>query len=115
MYTLEQIAEEVFTLKGSYNGITSDVKEIKRQQQDLYNKTERDKTELIERIERGNASLKTELVYRIERGNASLKTEFVDRILTTKTELIQWIIGLLIGFTAVIISAVWAMLSFAIK
>ena len=100
MYTLEQIAEEVFILKGQYNGISADVKEIKhevkelrsdmlREIKELYNKTERDKTELIERIERGKAEL--------------LK------------ELLKWMLAMFIGFATLIITALWAILNFAIK
>jgi uncharacterized protein YbcI len=55
----------------------------------LYEKTERDKTELIERMERGLASLRVELTEKIERGLASLRVELIERMERDKTELIE--------------------------
>ena len=51
----------------------------------LYEKTERDKMELIERMERGLASLRVELIERMERD----KTELVERMERDKGELTE--------------------------
>jgi len=92
---VEELAQRVSHLEGRYDGIVDDVKDIKidikaiNQRLDmLYEKSERDKTEL--------------------------KTEFVDRILTVKTDLIKWTIGIIATFTVIIITAIWAILTFAI-
>jgi hypothetical protein len=64
----------------------------------LYEKTERDKTELIERIERGLASLRVELTEKIERGLASLKVELIERMERDKRTIILWFIGAMLAF-----------------
>jgi len=97
-FTLEQLAEEVFTLRGAYNGISDDVKELKHQGQESYNKTERDKTELIDRIERN----KTELIERIERD----KTELIERIEKSKTDMIKWMFVFWIGQLAALVAII---------
>jgi uncharacterized protein YbcI len=107
----------------------------------LYEKTERDKTELIERMERGLASLRVELTEKIERGLASLRVELIERMERDKTELIEriekglasvrveliermekdkrtiilWVIGAMLAFSTLNITAMWAILSMALK
>ena len=99
----------------------------------LYEKTERDKTELIERMERGMASLKVELTERMERDKAELiermerdKTGLIERMVSLKVELIErmerdkrtiilWFIGVMLAFSTLNITALWAILSFAGK
>ena len=58
----------------------------------LYEKTEGDKTELLEKM----------LILQA-------KTD------SDKRELILWMIGLLLGFSTLIITSMWAILSFALK
>jgi len=77
----------------------------------LYEKTERDKTELIERMERGLASLRVEL----ERGLASLKVELIERMEKDKRTIILWFIGAMLAFSTLDITAMWAILSMALK
>ncbi|MBW8050915.1 MAG: hypothetical protein FVQ77_11380 [Cytophagales bacterium] len=103
---VEELAQRVSHLEGRYDGIADDVKDIKidikainQNLKMLYEKSERDKTEFVERIE----ATKTEL-----------KTEFVERIETTKTDLIKWMVGISATFTVITITAIWAILSFAI-
>jgi uncharacterized protein (DUF342 family) len=92
----------------------------------LYEKTERDKTELIERMERGLASLRVELTEKIERGLASLRVELIERMERDKTELIErmekdkrtiilWFVGAMLAFSTLNITAMWAILSMALK
>jgi len=96
----------------------------------LYEKTERDKTELIERMERGLASLRVELIERmerglaslrveltekIERGLASLRVELIERMERDKRTIILWFIGVMLAFSTLNITAMWAILSMALK
>jgi uncharacterized protein (DUF342 family) len=81
----------------------------------LYEKTERDKTELIERMERGLASLRVELTEKIERGLASLKVELIERMERDKRTIILWFIGAMLAFSTLNITAMWAILSMALK
>ena len=73
----------------------------------LYEKTERDKAEILTKTERD----KTELIDRMQRD----KTELIDRMQRDKTELIYWMTGLVLGFSALTITAIWAILSFALR
>mgnify|MGYP000529243437 CR=1 FL=1 len=73
----------------------------------LYEKTERDKTELIERI----VSLRTELIERMERD----KTGLIERMERDKRTIILWFIGVMLAFSTLNITALWAILSFAGK
>jgi uncharacterized protein (DUF342 family) len=77
----------------------------------LYEKTERDKTELIERMERGLASLRVELIERMERD----KTELIERMEKDKRTIILWFIGVMLAFSTLNITAMWAILSMALK
>jgi len=77
----------------------------------LYEKTERDKTEIIERMERD----KTALIERIERGLASLRVELIERMERDKRTIILWFIGVMLAFSTLNITALWAILSFAGK
>jgi len=103
----------------------------------LYEKTERDKTELIERMERGLASLrveliermerdkteliermerdKTELIERIEKGLSSVRVELIERMERDKRTIILWFIGVMLAFSTLNITAMWAILSMALK
>jgi uncharacterized protein (DUF342 family) len=92
----------------------------------LYEKTERDKTELIERMERGLASLKveliermernkTELIEKIEKGFASVRVELIERMERDKRTIILWFIGAMLAFSTLNITAMWAILSMALK
>jgi len=81
----------------------------------LYEKTERDKTELIERMERGLASLRVELTEKIERGLASLRVELIERMEKDKRTIILWVIGAMLAFSTLDITAMWAILSMALK
>ncbi|MBW8049723.1 MAG: hypothetical protein FVQ77_05170 [Cytophagales bacterium] len=56
-FTTDQLVEEVFQLKGAYNGIADDVKEIKQRLDGIYQKGSQDKTDLIERSEQNKTDL----------------------------------------------------------
>ena len=88
---VEELAQRISHLEGRFDGIVDDVKDIKidikaiNQRLDmLYEKSERDKTEFIERIE------------------------------TSKTDMIKWMVGISATFSVITITAIWAILSFAI-
>ncbi len=62
-----------------------------------------------------------EIEHRLERlksiyaKNEKGKSEILAKTDNDKRELILWIIGLFIGFSTINITAVWAILSFAVK
>lgn len=85
---VEELAQRVSHLEGRSDGIEDDIKAIRERVDMLYEKSERNKNEL--------------------------KTEFVERIETSKTDLIKWTVGIPATFTVIIITAIWAILSFAI-
>ena len=62
----------------------------------LYEKTERDKSEILAKTERD----KSEILAKTDRD---------------KRDLIYWMVGLLLGFSTLTITAIWAILSFALK
>jgi hypothetical protein len=139
MKRLEIIYDEV--LKERFAHIDERFNIVEMRLNALYEKTERDKTELIERMERGLASLRVELTEKIERGLASLKVELIERMERDKTELIEriekglasvrveliermekdkrtiilWFIGVMLAFSTLNITAMWAILSMALK
>ena len=89
---------------------------IEKRLDDIYEKTERDKTELraemqeietalIERMERDKSELRAEM--------QEIKTELIERIEKTKTDLVKSFVGISIGFATLIITAMWALLTFA--
>jgi len=87
------------------------IERMERDKTGLIERMERDKTELVERIERGLASLRVELIERMERD----KTELVERMERDKRTIILWFIGVMLAFSTLNITALWAILSFAGK
>ncbi|MCD5412051.1 MAG: hypothetical protein LRZ90_04360, partial [Thermodesulfovibrionales bacterium] len=78
---------------------------------EILTKTERDKTEILTKTERDKAEILTQLYEKTERD----KTELIDRMQRDKREFIYWISGLVLGFSVLTITAVWAILSFALR
>ncbi|MCF6153856.1 MAG: hypothetical protein E3K36_01095 [Candidatus Brocadia sp.] len=62
----------------------------------IYEKTERDKTEILTKAEKD----KTEILIKTEKD---------------KREIIYWMVGLNLGFLTLTIMALWAILSFALR
>ncbi len=60
---------------------------------------------LIERMGRDKSELRAEM--------QQLRTELIERMESQKTDLVKWMVGISIAFTTVIITAMWAILSFA--
>jgi hypothetical protein len=113
MKRLEIIYDEV--LKERFAHIDERFNILEMRLNALYEKTERDKTELIERMERGLASLRVELTEKIERGLASLRVELIERMERDKRTIILWFIGAMLAFSTLNITAMWAILSMALK
>jgi len=109
MKRLEIIYDEV--LKERFAHIDERFNILEMRLNALYEKTERDKTELIERMERGLASLRVELIERMERD----KTELIERMEKDKRTIILWVIGAMLAFSTLNITAMWAILSMALK
>ncbi len=80
---LETFYEDV--LKEKINYIISRLDRLDSRLDQLYEKTERDKSEFLAKTDRD------------------------------KRELIYWMVGLLLGFSTLTITAIWAILSFALK
>lgn len=97
MATIEELEHRVARLESLYDDVLKEKLAFISQRLDqLYEKTERDKTEMLAKLYEKIAGLYE-------------KTE------RDKKELIKWMIILPISFSAVIITAIWAMLSFALK
>jgi hypothetical protein len=62
-------------------------------------------------LERGLASLRVELIERMERD----KTELIERMERDKRTIILWFIGAMLAFSTLNITAMWAILSMALK
>jgi hypothetical protein len=45
----------------------------------------------------------------------SLRTEMLEKMDSVRVSLIKWMIGLFVAFSTLMITAIWAILSFAIK
>ena len=73
------------------------------------------RVELIERMEKGLGSLRVELIERMERGMGSLRVELIERMERDKRTIILWFIGVMLAFSTLNITALWAILSFAGK
>ncbi len=98
---LEALYEDV--LKEKLTAITARLDRIDTRLDQLYEKTERDKTDLLTKTEHD----KTELISRI--------SEVLTKTDKDKRELIYWMVGLNVGFLTLTITALWAILSFALK
>ena len=90
--TIEQLTEKVHHLEGRYDGIVDNVKELKSMMQRLLEKSEKDKSEIKNEIQQ---------LY--------IKTE------QDKTTLIKWMVGLLLGFSALIITVMSVILHYALN
>lgn len=98
---LETLLEEV--IKERLNSIFQRLDQLSQRLDQLYEKTERDKTEIFSRM----AQDKTEILSKV--ADVLVKTE------RDKREIIYWVAGLMVGFATLLITAMWALLSFAIK
>lgn len=93
MPTIEELEHRVTRLEALFEEVLKErMNLIATRLDQLYEKTERDKTELLEKI-----------------AHLYAKTE------KDKTEIIKWMVGLLIGFSAIIITAMGIILSFALR
>ena len=103
---VEELAQRVSHLEGRYDGIVDDVKDIKQSVKMLHQRVDM----LYEKSEHDKNELKTEFVERLE----ATKTNATKELETAKTEMIKWMVGISATFTVIIITAMWAILSFAI-
>jgi hypothetical protein len=91
---LEVLFEEV--VKEKLNYIIQRLDYQNQRLDQLYEKTERDKAEILTKTDRD-------------------KTEILTKTDRDKRELIYWMVGILLGFATLLITAMWALLSFAIR
>ncbi|CUT00487.1 hypothetical protein [Candidatus Chrysopegis kryptomonas] len=85
MFIYEVIREKFNDIDRKFDNIDKKFDEIDKRLISLYEKTERDKTEMIERIE------------------------------SVRVNLIKWMVGLFVAFSTLLITAMWAILNFAMK
>lgn len=108
MPTIEDIEHRVARLESLFEEVVKERLNYLAQRFDqLYEKTERDKTEILTKTERD----KTEILTKMERD----KAEILAKTDGDKKELIYWMGGMLLGFATLLITAMWALLSFAVK
>ncbi len=100
MPTLEELEHRVARLESLFEVIKERLNSISQRLDQLYEKTERDKTEILAKLYEKTEGLRIEILTKTEKD---------------KREIINWMIGLLIGFATLIITAMWALLSFAIR
>ncbi len=94
MATIEDLEHRIARLESLYDDVLKERLTLISQRLDqLYEKTERDKTEILSKLYEKTERDKTEII----------------------TRLIRWMIGLLVGFSTIIITAIWTILSFALK
>ena len=104
MPTVEELEHRVARLETLFEEVIKErLGYISTRLDQLYEKTERDKSELLAKTERD----KSELIEKM--ANLLSKTDM------DKRELIYWMAGLMVGFSTLIITAIWAILSFALK
>jgi hypothetical protein len=104
MPAIEELEQRVARLETLFEDVLKEkITHISARLDQLYEKTERDKTELLEKI--ANLYAKTEK----DKAEILVKTD------KDKRELIYWIVGLMLGFSTLTITAIWAILSFALK
>ncbi len=104
MPTIEELEHRVSRLETLFEEVIKErLTYISQRLDQLYEKTEKDKSELLEKI--GSLYAKTE----------KDKTELLAKTDRDKRELIYWMVGLILGFSTLTITAIWAILSFALK
>ena len=104
MPDIEELEHRITRLEDLYEEVLKEkILSIAARLDQLYEKTERDKTELISKI--ADVFIKTE----------KDKAEILTKTERDKRELIYWMVGLNIGFLTLTITALWAILTFAIK
>jgi hypothetical protein len=122
MPAIEELEHRVARLESLFEDVLKErMNLIAARLDQIYEKTERDKTELLEKI--GNLYAKTEkdkaeLLEKI--GNLYTKTEKDKAEILVKTErdkreIIKWMIGLLIGFSTIIITAIGVIITLALR
>ncbi|MCL0051408.1 hypothetical protein M1M97_01890 [Thermodesulfovibrionales bacterium] len=86
-------------------------KKTEKDKTEILIKTERDKTEILTKTERDKA----EILTKTEKDKTEILTQLYEKTERDKREFIYWISGLVLGFSVLTITAVWAILSFALR
>lgn len=108
MPTIEELEHRVARLETLLEEVIMErLNSISQRLDQLYEKTERDKTEILSKM----AQDKSEILSRM----AQDKSEILTKTEKDKREIICWVAGLLVGFATLLITAMWALLSFAVK
>ncbi|HHT9112394.1 MAG: hypothetical protein HZA47_03930 [Planctomycetes bacterium] len=108
MPEIEELEHRITRLEALYEDVLKEkITYIASRLDQIYEKTERDKTDILTKTERD----KTDILTKTERD----KTELLIKTEKDKKELIYWMIGLILGFSTFTITAIWAILSFALR
>lgn len=97
MPEIEELERRITRLEALYEDVLKEkITQITLRLDQIYEKIEHDKTEILTKTEKD----KTEILIKTERD---------------KREIIYWMVGLNLGFLTLTITALWAILSFALK
>lgn len=108
MPEIEELEHRIARLEALYEDVLKErITQIASRLDQIYEKTERDKTEILTKVEKD----KTEILTKAEKD----KTEILIKTEKDKREIIYWMVGLNIGFLTLTITALWAILSFALR
>ena len=114
MPTIEELEHRVARLETLFEEVTKERLDfIAQGQAEILAKTEKNTAEIGAVKERLNslAQRLDQLYEKTERD----KTEILTKTERDKREIIYWMAGLLVGFATLLITAMWALLSFAVK
>jgi len=126
MPTIEELEHRVARLETLLEEVIMErLNSISHRLDQLYEKTERDKTEILSKMAQDKSEIlsrmaqdKTETLVKTEKDKTEILSKVADVLVKTekdKREIIYWVAGLLVGFATLLITAIWALLSFAIK
>ncbi|MFN3533393.1 MAG: hypothetical protein ACK41Q_12935 [Candidatus Brocadia sp.] len=130
MPEIEELEHRITRLEALYEDVLKErITQIASRLDQLYEKTERDKTEILAKIEKDKSEIltktekdKSEMLAKTEKDKSEIlveaekdKTEILIKTDRDKREIIYWMVGLNLGFLTLTITALWAILSFALK
>ncbi|MCL0067092.1 hypothetical protein M1N54_04350 [Thermodesulfovibrionales bacterium] len=112
MAITEELEQRVLRLETLFEDVLKEKRDfIALRLDQIYEKTERDKFEILTKTERDKTEILAQLYEKIEQN----KTEILVKTEKDKTEIIKWTVGSFIGFSVLIISALALILPIVIK
>ncbi|MEP9410696.1 MAG: hypothetical protein HRF42_04720 [Candidatus Brocadia sp.] len=119
MPEIEELEHRITRLEALYEDVLKErITQIASRLDQIYEKIEHDKTEILTKTEKD----RSEILAKIEKDKSEIltkaekdKTEILIKTERDKREIIYWMVGLNLGFLTLTITALWAILSFALK